>query len=689
MWNFLTLAAVAIAASSPVAQPRLLLNPEDFTRIDRLAAAHAWAADARDTVVVAADGFPKSHLDRFGLEQLELPPDGGQWSLWYVCPVHGVKLEYHPPATHRCPVDRQTYTGWPYDQVIFERRHVELANAARDTALAWRLTGQRSYAETAAGILVRYADRYGGYPLKDKDNRADTRGAARVTAQTLDESIWLIAMAWAYDLLAGTDVLDSAQREHIENDLLRAAVAVIQRNDAGIGNWQSWHNAGIGAVGFALQDPKLIEQVIDGKSGFRFQMKNALLGEGFWHEGSWAYHFYALDALLQLAEMAARSGVDLYTNSGLAAMFSTPLRLAFPDGGLPAFNDSRPVNPSAYARLYEIAYARYRDPRFAAVAAKQKRRRNALLWGAPELPATGLSPRRSEIFTDSGYAVLRAPAGDHTVIMKFGPHGGGHGHYDKLGLISFALGGVLGLDPGTQSYAAPTHHTWDKVSVAHNTVVVDERSQTKATGKLLWYSFGGGFSAVSAAAGPAYPTASLERTLLVTAEYALDSFYVRATDGVARQFDWVYHNQGTTKTELPLAPYDRFPATNGYQHLTDNSAAETDQDWQIRFEGTTDSTARGLRVWMLAEPGTTVVTGNGLGSDLLTPVPYVMARRNAVETRFVSLLEPSGDRPRISAFRRLAADSYQVTGQDFEDRFTLTGKGVTGYRRSQPTPPMP
>ena len=41
--------------------------------------------------------------------------------------------------------------------------------------------------------------------------------------------------------------------------------------------------------------------------------------------------------------------------------------------------------------------------------------------------------------------------------MKFGPHGGGHGHYDKLGLVSYAFGGTLAVDPGTQSYTAPTH----------------------------------------------------------------------------------------------------------------------------------------------------------------------------------------------------------------------------------------
>lgn len=62
---------------------------------------------------------------------------------------------------------------------------------------------------------------------------------------------------------------------------------------------------------------------------------------------------------------------------------------------------------------------------------------------------------------------MRAPTNDHTLILKFGPHGGGHGHYDKLGFVSYARGGILAVDPGTQPYGAPTHDTWDKMTVAH------------------------------------------------------------------------------------------------------------------------------------------------------------------------------------------------------------------------------
>lgn len=786
-------------------------------------------------------------MQKYGLKEAEVPAEGGQWSLWYVCPVHGVSLRYSPPATHTCPVDNRNWTGWPYDQVILERRHYDLAYAARDNALAFRFTGERKYAEQAAAILLQYAGRYLGYPIRDKDNRPNARSGARIGAQTLDEAIWLIPVAWAYDLLAGSDVLTAEQRAHIEKNLLYACVETIQRNDAGVSNWQSWHNAGIGAVAFALNDRRLIEEVIDGKSGFRFQMKNSVLGEGFWYEGAWSYHFYALDALMQLAEMAARNGIDLHAQEpNLRNLFLAPMRLLFADGSLPAFNDSGNVSLYSYARLYEAAYARYGEPLMAAVASRQTRGRNSLFWGAPDLPRETLQGLTSEVFADSGYAVLRGPASDHTVMMKFGPHGGGHGHYDKLGLISFGFGGILGVDPGTQSYAAPTHNTWDKMTVAHNTVVVDERTQAEAQGKLLWHEFTDQYSAASADAGPAYRNASLERTLFVTGEYAIDVFRVRATDGEPHAIDWVYHNYGAARTDLATRPYSQFPGRDGYQHLTRNQAAETSDAWKADFDGTprgggnygsvyrsndnvqgsfeysneqaasgrtsarlsyrftgagyilcstpnltghpgrapeslsvmiygdgaghhlalriNDATderfvlpvgpvdwtgwkrvevrdfakgnhylgnadgiidtpvrnisfeltrtaagpqsgalyvddielafgagetflvsnfelpSRSLRVWMVGEPGTTVVTGEGLGPNLLQPVPYVMARRRAPATRFVTLLEPYRDAPAIRSFR-LEGETLHIESDGFVDELTLGPTGVVAYTR--------
>lgn len=564
--------------------PRTLLDASDFTRIDDLAQSEAWAASVRDGIIGRADAWPGDFEQEYELSEWALPPEGGQWTLWYVCPTHGVRLRYEGPTAHVCPVDGEVHSGWPFDQVVYSWMHSDLAAAARDAGLAYRMTGQVSYAQEALEILIAYADAYDSYDLHDIHGEP-TGSGGRVLSQTLDESVWLIPVAWAFDLIADAPVMTDAQRAHIEQDLLRPAVATIARHPAGISNWQSWHNAGMGAVGFALEDPALIATVLRGSEGFEFQMQQSVTSDGFWYEGSWGYHFYALSALMQLAEMASRAGYDAYANPSLRGMFEAPLLFAMPDWTLPAFNDSGTSSLVSNDRYYEVAYKRYQDERFTAVLGVRDRGRDALFFGEPALPSSADLGLESHLFQDAGYAVMRAGQGDDALYLAldFGPHGGGHGHYDKLGLVLFARGTVMGVDPGTQSYAAPTHKTWDKVTVAHNTVVVDETTQLEATGSLHRFEALPDVTLASADAGEANPTASLVRTLLMTPEYVIDHFRASSTDGGEHDFDWVHHNTGTLSTELALASYDGLPGSEGYQHLSDVSAAAVDDGWEVRF----------------------------------------------------------------------------------------------------------
>ncbi|MGB0384478.1 MAG: alginate lyase family protein [Ardenticatenaceae bacterium] len=546
-----TLEAAVPLPARPRLRPHLLLEADDFTRIEEWVDSvdgHAWALNASDEIIEAADGWPTTFTETYYLtETWTLPPEGGQSS--------------------------------QSDQVIYGRMHDDLAQAALDLALAYQLKGEQSYAEKAAEILQAYADSYLNYLLHHTDGSSPERGA-RVHAQTLDEAIWLIKIAWAYDLIA--DTLEGTARSHIETDLLRAAVTTISRNPMGKSNWQSWHNAGLGAVGFALEDPVIISQAIrDPLNGFDYQMDASVTAEGSWYEGSWGYHFYALTAHRYLAEMATRAGHDLYSHKNLELMFELPVQFAMPDWTLPPFNDSKNISLISYDGLYESAYRRYENP----IPGRRTRKRNALFWGAETLPDSAELSRQSKLFPDTGIAVLRANDWEKSIYLAldYGPHGGSHGHYDKLGFVLYARDTMMGIDPGTQSYAAPTHESWDEQTIAHNTVVVDGQSQAEATGTPHRFAALPGLAMVAVDAGEAYTTTDLLRTMLVSSDYVLDHFRVRATDGASHDIDWIYHNTGTLTTSLPLAPYGDLPTENGYQHLEEVAATMSSDDWEATF----------------------------------------------------------------------------------------------------------
>jgi len=584
-------AGVATSFSTTASHPHLWLTPADVTRINAWADSESWAANARTGVINNADAWPESFTETYYLSEWALPPEGGQWVSSYICPQGGADLIYEGPGRHICPLDGQVYSGWPYEQVIYGRMHDDLGRAANTLGLAYQLSGETRYAQAAAEILLAYANAYLNYPYHDRYDNPNAPSGGRVTAQTLNEAGWLIQIASAYDLIADSGVLSAAQRSHIEEDLLRAAVVTINRNPVGKNNWQSWHNAAIGAVGFTLEDPQLIAQAIeDPLNGFEYQMQASVSTDGFWYEGSLGYHLYALQAHCYLAEMAARSGIDLYANPALRKMFTAPLRFAMPDLTLPAFNDSGPIKLINYDSLYEAAYRQYGDAELALPLGRRSRGRYALLWGAQTVPEPTAPRIESTLFADAGYAVLRNNEREYPLYLAFdfGPHGGWHGHYDKLGFVSFARNTLMGLDPGTQSYADPGHDTWDKVTVAHNTIVVDEQSQAEASGALHRYVALPGLSVAAADAGDAYTTTALLRTLIVGSDYVLDRYHAQARDGQSHKLDWVYHNPGALTTTLALEEYTGLLPLNGYQYLSDVRATTTPADWQAHFAAEQD-----------------------------------------------------------------------------------------------------
>jgi hypothetical protein len=318
--------------------------------------------------------------------------------------------------------------------------------------------------------------------------------------------------------------------------------------------------------------------------------------------------------------------------------------------------------------LYEIGYQLFHDPRYLFVVRGQERGFEALLWGAPSLPSGSQAELSSELLPEAGVATLRAKGSDFTVAVKFGPHGGGHGHNDKLTFISYARKAHLAIDPGTQAYGAKSHNTWDKTTVAHNTIAVDEKTQAQSTGKLLGWHPGPDKTEIRLSAGPVYPNVEMDRTLVLTKDYLLDVAEVRSTDGATHKFDWFYHNAGHTfSSALPLVPFTGLPQLNGYQHLINLRSTVTGERWDASFA----QPEANLQLEMVGAPNTRIVAGEGLGPDLQVPVPFVMVRREGASARFVALYLPYGTAVPKTGISAIGDNEYEVEIAGAKSRVAL------------------
>ncbi len=630
--------------------PRLLFSRKGIDELKERINRYDWAKAQWEALKHRADAALN--------EPVNLPPRGGNWWHYYACPKHGASLRTGKQIgewqwEHICPVDNEVLQSDPtkperdYDGVVIMGVHGRFANLVRDLGIVYQVTGDRRYAEKAKAILLAYADRYLSYPLHDIRGRAQI-GGGLVGPQTLDESTWLIPMAQGADLIWET--LTDAERETLAQKLfLPAAKEVILPHKIGVHNIQCWKNSAVGLVGFLLDDKQLIWEAIENpERGYWTQMRKGVSEDGVWWEGAWGYHFYTLSALWHLTEAARNCGINLYGEE-LKRMFDAPFKFMMPNWRLPAFNDSTEVallTEIGFARfgitqpIYELAYARYREPLYAALLSRGERRNDFALWfGVSELPQPQPIRWRSANYPASGYAILARGEGEQAtwLCLKYGPHGGGHGHPDKLNFVLYARGQVLALDPGITRYGVPIHGGWYKTTLAHNTLVVDETNQKPAEGKCLSFGTESGVDFVVADAGDIYDGVRFRRAIALLNENAIVVIDNIRCDK-ERLLDVALHLRGQW-VNLPEGEEWTPPNKDGYRYLTEAKVRRVSGTATIAVNPRPDWR---VAVTLIADAPVDLVTALGVGSHAADRVPMIMVRRQAKDLALVWCISLDG-----------------------------------------------
>ena len=625
----------ALRLAVPLGQiphPSLLITREQAKEILKRVETSDETKAIYESLKKGADGWLSKTPD--------FPDRGGQWWHWYTCKKCGARLKTKSPTEHACPDCGEVYSGWPYDDVVLDRLHNALAGAIRDLGLMYVFTGKDAYAAKAREILMGYAERYLNYPLHNIHGEPK-RGGGHVGPQSLDESTWLIPVAQGFDCVY--DTLSEGDIKFIAEKMLLPAAELIHDHQWGIHNICCWHDSAYGLVGLTLANEQLAGDAISGPKGFRAQIEEGVTDDGFWYESAWGYHFYTMMALQPLAIAARNVGIDLYTER-YKSMYDAPLAFMGPGGVLPAFNDSGTANVLGYGAMYEVAYARWGDPRHLLPIMRTGRKSlETLLFGA-KLGEAEEFELGSRVFPAAGYVILRSGevgAGaerhlpENYLAFDYGPHGGGHGHPDKLGFVLYGKRALLAEDPGCIAYGNPAHGGWFRQTVSHSTVVVNGESQKPCTGTLQFAAFGDDISLCSARADDAYPGVKLRRTLALIGDRVIDVFLCEAEEEAT--FDWVYHNRGILETSLPLAGLDAIPEGNGYDWAKQWREAVAESAWSAVWR---QEKGPGLVLAQAeAKQPRHVLSAIGMGNPTRVKVPVVISRQRGKVALYCSGLE--------------------------------------------------
>lgn len=476
------------------------------------------------------------------LHPMEVPLLEGGHVHHYFCPVHNTQFvfDWDSPQAHYCKACGKAWSGVErYDWAWVNFVHNENQKFLVANMYMFLITDKKEYAGNITRLLLDYAGKYPDYKEHDRDRKMTSAYSGRLFSQSLDEAVWAIDAARAY--LVASSEMTEAEKKKISDGYLRiCASMLINRYDKG--NWQVWHNGAIASLGVALKNDSIVDVALNKPiSGYHAMLNRNVYNDGWWNEGSVVYHFYPLRSLLLTADAVRCRNINLYDGK-LYHMLMAPVNMLYPDLTFPSQNDGwYGITLTAQANLYEIVSLRYaKEPLFKELLAQcyRKVQRNspeALINGST-LPVQdkplGL---KSHLFPDLGVALLRSK--QNTVVLKYGPDGGIHGHPDKLTLSIHNGKQEILPDLGTTAYGVPDCALWYRRTFSHSTVTVDGSDQRNSCGKLVYFKPSSRGGELYTKADSAYNGVEMSRKVNLTNNLLKDKF--TCTSSQEHTYDYV------------------------------------------------------------------------------------------------------------------------------------------------------
>jgi hypothetical protein len=390
-----------------------------------------------------------------------------------------------------------------------------------ECGIAYQLTGKTEYAEKIAQLMRRLIRMEDGYPVTLHG------GGDSFVA----EGVFFQGVARAYDMVRDSGVFTEKEHQLIDHTFRLFIERAIKGNTrGGISNWNVAELTAAFYCALTLQDWSLADELLNAPSGLYAQMYHGIMGDGWWYECAVGYNTWVASEFSEIALALEPWGVNLKDHKfliGTTPYFS--LQDSRRKGGLHGmefekwgslnqnyislkqmwdaaipFLDYRgvifAVNDAQEAfvtgKPYELAYAMYGDPEYAAVIQRGKSR--DLLYGVPDLPKVTSEKMKHSVFADNfGAVMLRSQTPDREqreqiqAVLHYGSHGGHHGHFDRLNLISLMRYGRSFYNPEMiwYGYGSYLYKFLVQTSMTKNMVVVDQKQQVpKESFRKMFYT---------------------------------------------------------------------------------------------------------------------------------------------------------------------------------------------------------
>lgn len=425
---------------------------------------------------------------------------------------------------------------WTYTSIdkkkdyLFDTSH---AHHARDCAIVYQISGEARFAEKVAAFLREWSSLDGYRRLTRAGNQ-----------ELVHDGEFFKSAANAYDLIYDWQGWTTIDRENIEATMrfyMEYIDAEICSGEAS--NWLLAEIAGAVYCAAVLGDKERMERFLYGSGGASDQLAKGVLDDGWWYEASIGYNLMCAGLMSELSLAAAHFGMnfkdirvtpayrrincvegarfdglsnDIWGENtknyrSIEMLWDSLIPFYDYRGVVMGINDSAEQKSNAQTKAfykldYELAYFLYHKPEYAYMISRLGDDERNVLFGEdnrPEYHLSELPYEKSCYAENAGSVVLRSHKKDRPIReqiqvgLKYGSHGGAHGHYDRASMNGLMRYGRSLTNPENVWYSYHTfmYKFYCQTSINHNMVTVDLKQQEAEPPKRLLFYSGEGLQA--------------------------------------------------------------------------------------------------------------------------------------------------------------------------------------------------
>ncbi|WP_310188336.1 DNRLRE domain-containing protein [Bacillus sp. 3255] len=385
---------------------------------------------------------------------------------------------------------------------------------------AYALTRTESYAASYLAYMLDI--------IRDGDASSLTEGAGRFPL-TFQASIRAANWVKAYHVLRSSSSLTASAN----TDLLKtfwkkgAHFATPEgydpRNNHGAFELQAFYS-------IAVYFPEFTESaswLSIANSRFDSLISSLNFSDGSYSESSASYTVASANAFLVSKELGNLNGMSFNStfDSYLLGMGKYLADMAYPNGILPLFGDGSSLDIKAIVKQIGDLYGDS-GLQYVGTAGAQ---------GAPPAYTSAYYPVSNTGIMRSGWS-----PNDRYLFINTKQQTS-HRHPDDNGIVYYANGRPLLVDPGALSYSDEPVSNWLRFSTeSHNTIEINDTAQTTAEGSLQDWADNGKFNYVQGVTRNVPGFTYVRDVLFLKSSYSIVSDYVRASGG-SNKYQQTWH----------------------------------------------------------------------------------------------------------------------------------------------------